>query len=63
VRPEDTAALANGHIERGPRGALSFGTKVVSVPGNDESDCRVRAANDTERREVPHVIHVLRDGE
>ena len=31
VRPEDTAALTNGHIERCPRGALSFGTKVVSV--------------------------------
>jgi len=31
VRPEDTAALTNGHIERGTRGALSFGTKVMSV--------------------------------
>lgn len=37
-------------------------TKALT-PRNDESDCRVRAANDAERREVPHVIHVLRDGE
>lgn len=31
VRAEDTAALTNGHIEWGTRGALSFGAKVVSV--------------------------------
>ena len=31
MRPEDTTALTDGHIERSTRGTFSFGTQVVSV--------------------------------
>ena len=31
------------------------------TPSNDEPDCRIRAADDEERREVPHVVIVCDD--
>lgn len=46
--------------QQGGKGVQREGRALT--PSNDEPDCRIRAADDEERREVPHVVIVC-DGE
>ena len=39
-----------------------MGEGHVLTPRNDEPDCRIRATDNTKRREILHVL-IVRDGE